>query len=52
MLALHQKLTSAKTPQDITLLQRQIVATDKQIDQSVYVLYGLTNEEIALVEAG
>ncbi|MDO8263929.1 MAG: N-6 DNA methylase [Gallionella sp.] len=50
MLALHQQLTAAKTPQDTTLLQRQIDATDKQIDQLVYALYGLTDEEIALVE--
>ena len=50
MLALHQQLAAAKTPQDATLLQRQIAATDKQIDQLVYQLYGLTDEEIALVE--
>ena len=50
MLALHQQLAAAKTPQDTTLLQRQITATDKQIDQLVYALYGLTDEEIALVE--
>lgn len=50
MLALHQQLATTKTPQDTTLLQRQIDATDKQVDQLVYVLYGLTDEEIALVE--
>lgn len=50
MLALHQQLAAAKTPQDATLLQRQIAATDRQIDQLVYQLYGLTDEEIALVE--
>lgn len=50
MLALHQQLAAAKTPQDTTLLQRQIDVTDKQIDQLVYALYGLTDEEIALVE--
>ncbi|MDO8465768.1 MAG: N-6 DNA methylase [Gallionella sp.] len=50
MLALHQQLAAAKTPQDTTLLQRQIDATDRQIDQLVYALYGLTDEEIALVE--
>ncbi|MDP1996631.1 MAG: hypothetical protein Q8J90_05500, partial [Gallionella sp.] len=50
MLALHQQLAAAKTPQDATLLQRQIDATDRQIDQLVYALYGLTDEEIALVE--
>ena len=30
--------------------QRQIDATDKQIDELVYELYGLTEEEIKLVE--
>ena len=50
MLALHPQLAAAKTPQDAPLLQRQIAATDKQIDQLVYQLYGLTDEEIALVE--
>jgi hypothetical protein len=29
---------------------RQIDATDRQIDQLVYELYGLTNEEIRIVE--
>lgn len=52
MLTLHQQLAATKTPQDINLVQRQIDATDKQIDQLVYTLYGLTDEEIALVEGG
>jgi hypothetical protein len=32
------------------LYQRQIEATDRQIDALVYELYGLTEEEIAVVE--
>ncbi|MDD1737894.1 MAG: hypothetical protein LUP00_03945, partial [Methanothrix sp.] len=31
-------------------LQRQIAAKDRQIDALVYELYGLTEEEIAIVE--
>ena len=31
-------------------IQRQIDATDKQIDRLVYELYGLTDEEIRIVE--
>jgi hypothetical protein len=31
-------------------LQRQIEATDRQINQLVYELYGLTYEEIAVVQ--
>ncbi len=50
MLDLHRRLNAAKTPDDKTRLQRQIDATDKQIDQLVYELYGLTEDEIAIVE--
>ena len=32
------------------MLQRQIDATDKQIDRLVYELYGLTDEEIGIIE--
>ncbi len=50
MLALHKQLSEAQTGHEQTLFQRRIDATDKQIDQLVYELYGLTSEEIALVE--
>ena len=40
----------AKTPTEKTALQRQIDATDKQIDKLVYELYGITEEEIKVVE--
>jgi predicted nucleic acid-binding Zn-ribbon protein len=33
-----------------TRLQREIEATDRQIDQLVYELYGLTEEETKIVE--
>jgi hypothetical protein len=32
------------------ILQRQFDATDRQIDQLVYQLYGLTDDEIKIVE--
>ena len=32
-------------------IARQIEATDRQIDRLVYELYGLTEEEIGIVEA-
>jgi len=51
MLNLNKKLNNAKLPQEKNLLQRQIDATDKQIDQLVYKLYDLTNEEIKIVES-
>jgi len=50
MLDLHKRLAAAKTPNDKTLLQRQISASDAEIDRLVYNLYGLTEEEIAIVE--
>ena len=52
MLALHKQLPEAKTGHEQTLIQRQIDATDKQIDKLVYELYALTPEEIKIVEAG
>ena len=50
MLKLHKDLPKAKTPHEQESLQRQIAATDKQIDALVYELYGLTGEEIRIVE--
>jgi hypothetical protein len=49
MLDLHKKLASEGAPHVVTVLQRQIEATDRQIDALVYELYGLTDEEIAIV---
>ncbi|MGH7770636.1 MAG: Eco57I restriction-modification methylase domain-containing protein [Candidatus Binatia bacterium] len=49
MLELHKQLQSAKNPNDKTRLQREIEATDHQIDQLVYELYDLTEEEIRIV---
>ena len=50
MLELNRQLQAAKIDHDKTLLQRQIDATDIQIDRLVYDLYGLTDEEIRIVE--
>ncbi len=50
MLDLHKRLPDAKTAHDRELIQRQIDATDRQIDRLVYDLYGLSDEEIAIVE--
>ncbi len=48
MLALHKQ--SPNTPQEKEALKREIEATDKQIDALVYELYGLTEEEVKIVE--
>jgi len=50
MLDLHRRIAETKTGHEKTLLSRQIEATDRQIDGLVYELYGLTEEEIAIVE--
>lgn len=50
MLDLQKQLAAVKTPDDRTRLQRQIDATDRLIDQLVYDLYGLTKEEVEMVE--
>ena len=50
MLDLHWQLATIKTPTDKTALQRDVDATDRRIDELVYELYDLTDEEIQTVE--
>ncbi len=50
MLELNKKLQAARVPDEKTMIKRQIDATDRQIDMLVYELYGLTDDEIAIVE--
>jgi hypothetical protein len=50
MLDLNKRLQNATLDHDKTLLQRQVEATDAAIDKLVYELYGLTDEEIGIVE--
>ena len=50
MLELNKQLPIAKTPHEKDSIQRQITATDIQIDQLVCELYGLTEEEIRIVQ--
>jgi hypothetical protein len=50
MLELHKRLAAEQVPHVKTALQRQIEATDRQIDALVYELYELTEEEIKIVE--
>jgi hypothetical protein len=50
MLDLHKRQPKARTPQEQTAIERQIAATDAQIDRLVYDLYGLTEDEIKIVE--
>jgi len=50
MLELVPRRRAEANPQVAAQLDAQIAATDRQIDRLVYDLYGLTEEEIALVE--
>ncbi|PKL63037.1 MAG: hypothetical protein CVV31_03320 [Methanomicrobiales archaeon HGW-Methanomicrobiales-2] len=50
MLDLNKRLAAAKAPHEKEVLAGTIDATDRQIDRLVYELYGLTEEEIAVVE--
>ena len=49
-LFLTPRLRAATITGDKAVLQNAVTATDQHIDQLVYELYGLTDEEIALVE--
>jgi len=50
MLLLVPKLRAAKSETERATLANAVAATDRAIDARVYELYGLTAEEIALVE--
>lgn len=50
MLALHKQLAEARSEAQKGVIQRQIDATDAEIDRLVYDLYGLTAEEVAIVK--
>ena len=52
MLDLHKRGAVEQVPHVKTMLQRQIEATDRQIDQLVYQLYELSDAEIRIVEEG
>lgn len=51
ILELNRYLQRAKTDQERRLVQQEIDATDVRIDALVYGLYGLTADEIAVVES-
>jgi len=50
MLEMNKRLDSVQTQHEKELLKRRIDATDRHIDKLVYELYGLTEEEINIVE--
>lgn len=46
----QKRLVDITTPNDIIAFQRQVDAIDRQIDQLVFELYGLIDDEIQIVE--
>jgi hypothetical protein len=52
MLELRKR--SPRTPQEQEMVRREIESTDRQIDNLVYELYGLTpkGDEVKMVEGG
>ena len=42
---------SPRTPQEQEMVKREIESTNKAIDKLVYELYGLSEEEIRIVES-
>lgn len=51
ILHLKERLAKARTDHEKTILQREVEATDQNIDRRVYELYGLNTDEVAIVDA-
>jgi len=52
MVIIHMQMTNALTDSESIAMERQADAIDRQINQLVYKLYGLTEDEIRIVEEG
>jgi len=52
MLEAKKQLAKARTDKDKNYYENKCAALDRQIDRLVYDLYGLTEDEIAIVEGG
>ncbi len=50
IMSLHKQVAVAKSPPDKEAFERQIYAANREIDRLIYELYGLTDEEIGIVE--
>lgn len=50
ILELNVRLSKARISHELSSIRRQIDTIDQQLDQLVYELYGLTDEEIQIVE--
>jgi hypothetical protein len=52
MLATQKEYVNVKSDTDIMSYERKSLILDKKIDQLIYQLYGLTEEEVRIVEGG
>lgn len=52
IIAINKKLVGENNPNTKEILERQVRALDGEIDKLVYGLYGLTDEEVGIVENG
>ena len=50
IMTINKKLNNEINPDTINILKRQVLAIDEEIDRAVYSLYGLSEEEISIVE--
>ena len=50
MIEINKKLNNEKNPDVVTMLRRKVEAIDDSIDEIVYGLYDLTEEDIKVVE--
>ncbi len=50
MLDLHKKRSGKLAPSELERVEREIAATDAEIDNLVYELYGITDEEQKVIE--
>jgi hypothetical protein len=50
MLELHKQSAVVRSPLDKERVAREIESTDKAVDRLVYELYGLTEDEVKVVE--
>ncbi len=50
MMSVKERYAAAKSEQEQLRLERLATGLDRQIDEAVYALYGLTEEDIAIVE--
>ena len=50
MLELHKKKSSLPPSAEREKIEREIAITDEKIDETIYVLYGVTEEEKKIIE--